>query len=574
MVNVTRRSLLLAGAGGLALLALGRAATAAATDRALATTASRAFRTNGTTLEQSATASGLDGYRRLTAGPGLPLLVRQDLTRAKGARDSTRDAVASIVQLTDLHIIDAQSPMRFEYMIDIDPIAFRPHEALGTHAAAQLVTRINQIGSGPFSGRPFDCVVSTGDSTDNHETVELDWYLTILSGGEITADTGSATEWEGVQSTGETKYYSPELEARDHYKDAGFPGLSRFFDSVRRPHRSAGLHTPWYSVFGNHDDSINGLLPSRCSLDELYTGTTKFTGFRARAANLELASAFAGAIPVSRGFDATPSNHWQVTADPRRAPFTPKDFMTAHLAPDAVGSGPVGHGFTAAAAEANVSYYSFAIAPGVTGIALDSTNRAGFVRGSIGTEQLRWLDATLKAGTSTYFDAAGNRVTHPVNDTYFVLFSHHTTNTMDNRVPDPGKPLEIRHLGPEIVELAQRYPTVLAWVNGHTHSNAITAHPGPTPERSFWEINTASHIEFPQQARIIDVCDNRDGTLSLFTTLIESAAPYQSSYADQSQAALASLYREFAFNDPHNTGAHAGTALDQNTELLLANPLA
>ena len=34
----------------------------------------------------------------------------------------------------------------------------------------------------------------------------------------------------------------------------------------------------------------------------------------------------------------------------------------------------------------------------------------------------------------------------------------------------------------------------------------------------FWQINTASHADFPQQSREIEVMDNRDGTLSLFTT--------------------------------------------------------
>ena len=68
------------------------------------------------------------------------MFARISLEPTRG-RDTTREALASIVQVTDLHIMDAQSTMRFEYMIDIDPIAFRPHEALGTHAAAQLVAR-------------------------------------------------------------------------------------------------------------------------------------------------------------------------------------------------------------------------------------------------------------------------------------------------------------------------------------------------------------------------------------------------------------------------------------------------
>jgi metallophosphoesterase (TIGR03767 family) len=157
-------------------------------------------------------------------------------------------------------------------------------------------------------------------------------------------------------------------------------------------------------------------------------------------------------------------------------------------------------------------------------------------------------------------------------DELFVVFSHHTSGSMDNSTPDPDNPSEARHLGPEVIALLQRYPAVLAWVNGHTHSNSITPRPGPTPEQGFWEINTASHIEFPQQARIIEVCDNRDGTLSLFTTLIESAAPYQASYDDGSQASLASLYREFSLNDLNYTGSHEGMPKDHNTELLLVNP--
>ncbi len=574
VAQVTRRSLLLAGAGGLALIALGGEATAEATDRALATTASRAISTTGTTLEHAATASGLSGYRRLTAGPGFPLEVREDLAPASARRDNTREAMASIVQITDLHIMDAQSPMRFEYLIDIDPIAFRPHEALGTHAAAQLVARINRLAQGPFSGRPFDCVVSTGDNTDNNETIELDWFLTVMNGGTITPTTGDPAAWEGVQSGGQSAYYNPELDVRDHYKRVGFPQIERYFARATRAHRSAGLNTPWYCVFGNHDDSISGIMPARyTALDELYTGDVKFTGFESHKANLEMTLAFRSGRPVPLDFNARPSKRWQVTPDDRRVPFTPTEFMAAHLTEEATGPGPVGHGFDAASVATGRSYYSFQIAPGVTGIALDSTNRAGFVRGSLGTAQLRWLDETLKAGTSNYFDAAGNAVKHIVNDTYYVLFSHHTTRTMDNSQPDPAVPHELRHLGPEIIQLVQRYPTVLAWVNGHTHSNAITPHPGPTRERSFWEINTASHIEFPQQARIIDVCDNRDGTLSLFTTLIESAAPYQASYSDDSQSALGSLYREFSFNDPNYVASHDGTALDRNTELLLPNPL-
>ena len=75
-----------------------------------------------------------------------------------------------------------------------------------------------------------------------------------------------------------------------------------------------------------------------------------------------------------------------------------------------------------------------------------------------------------------------------------------------------------------MLSLLGRQRNVLAWVNGHSHRNRITPH-GSASGGSFWEISTASHIDFPQLARVIELVDNKDGTISLFTTLIESAAP-------------------------------------------------
>jgi hypothetical protein len=109
---------------------------------------------------------------------------------------------------------------------------------------------------------------------------------------------------------------------------------------------------------------------------------------------------------------------------------------------------------------------------------------------------------------------------------------------------------------------------VLAWVNGHIHKNVITPHQA-SGGRSFWEISTASHVDYPHLARIIELVDNKDGTISVFTTLIESAAPHRTDFADLSQTGLAALYRELAFNAPGANKALAGSAADRNTELVL-----
>ena len=77
-------------------------------------------------------------------------------------------------------------------------------------------------------------------------------------------------------------------------------------------------------------------------------------------------------------------------------------------------------------------------------------------------------------------------------------------------------------------------------------------------------------MDYPQLARVIELVDNHDGTLSLITTLIESSAPHRTDFHDLSAAGLAGLYRELAYNAPGGQAVRfAGTAADRNTELLL-----
>ena len=85
-------------------------------------------------------------------------------------------------------------------------------------------------------------------------------------------------------------------------------------------------------------------------------------------------------------------------------------------------------------------------------------------------------------------------------------------------------------------DLFLRYPNVIAYVAGHTH--AQPGRPLPQGRTGFWQINTASHIDWPQQSRLIEVMDNRDGTLSLFGTILDHAAPIATPAPGTAAAAL------------------------------------
>jgi metallophosphoesterase (TIGR03767 family) len=568
-----RRFMTVAGAG--ALLGVVTPGLARASDRALALGARRAVSTAGTTLEQVAEPAGNGGYSRLGAGPGWPLVVRSDLAAGKSGRDDRRSGRAAFVQFTDVHLVDAQSPMRFEYLHPfVGAGAFRPQETLTTQGFAALVEQVNGLAGGPFTGLPLAFMMSTGDNTDNHETLELGWFLRGLTGGTLTPNSG-AEAFEGVQNSDSTEYWNPESAIADDYRQVGFPTIPGFLSRATAPFSAPRLELPWYVAIGNHDDSVVGTVPSGIPFfDDAYTGSRKVEGFDQDTLN-RLGKFFgdprflADLISLLGSQDGLVRT---VTPDAGREPFTTAGFVQAFLDPAHTGSGPAGHGFDESNADGVDVYYTFPIAAGITGISLDTTTLGGFADGSIGLGQYEWVERTLRAGSSHYVDVFGNEQQHSVDDELFVVFSHHTSGTMDNLIPDSRHPFEPRLDGNAFVDLLQRFPNVVAWVNGHTHRNEITPHHHDDPRRAFWEINTASHVDYPQQARIVEVADNRDGTLSLFTTLVESAAPYQAPYDSSDRLGLASLYREFAFNDIHYKASRNGGADDHNTELLLRAP--
>src|SRR5699024_7049989 len=136
-------------------------------------------------------------------------------------------------------------------------------------------------------------------------------------------------------------------------------------------------------------------------------------------------------------------------------------------------------------------------------IVLDSVNENGYAGGSVDASQFEWLTDVVRGTT----------------DRAIIVFSHHTSDTMNNPLITTGGNAEARLLGDEIVAFLLSQPQVIAWVNGHTHANRIKAHRRGDGRGGFWEINAAAHIDYPQQARLIEVADNRDGTTSIFSTI-------------------------------------------------------
>src|SRR4051812_39421462 len=130
-------------------------------------------------------------YHRLAFGDGEPFILRTEMAPASS---SPIRVATSFVQLTDVHLVDAQSPARVEFLDryadgscpgDMFIAAQRPHETLTVQVLEAMVRRMRRIAVGPATGVPFRFVVSTGDNVDNEQLNELRWFIDTMDGGQL-----------------------------------------------------------------------------------------------------------------------------------------------------------------------------------------------------------------------------------------------------------------------------------------------------------------------------------------------------------------------------------------------------
>ena len=187
-------------------------------------------------------------------------------------------------------------------------------------------------------------------------------------------------------------------------------------------------------------------------------------------------------------------------------------------------------------------------------VVLDTNHPAGHYQGSIGQAQLNWLDVTLGADP-----------TRPV-----VVVSHHGQASMDNTYAT--SPDSQRRLGDAMAEVLYRHDNVVAWLVGHRHVHRIRPCIDPTSRgRGFWEITTSSIIDWPNQARVVEIIRGADGSIGIRSTVVDHDSTDTSEDAPVGTR-LAARHRELAYNRGRVYGErhHDGRPTDRN--VVLARP--
>ncbi|MGO9218119.1 MAG: TIGR03767 family metallophosphoesterase [Streptosporangiaceae bacterium] len=521
-------------------------------------------------------------YRAVEVIAGEPHVLRDELGAADPDRRPGGRPLLCLVHVTDLQLADVQSPTRFEFLnryfadpryAGVVPVQ-RPQEALTPHAVDATVRTVNAL-CGPATGQPPALAVTTGDAIDNAQWNEVQAFLALFDGGRVTPDSGGPG-YAGVQALDwpDDIFWKPDGDGPDgpdfFRRELGFPHHPGLLEAALREFTAGGLDMPWLSCFGNHEALNQGVGRRTAELAAALTGDRKPLrlpdGFDSHEA-LELFTV------RPEAFMAGPSRH--VPADPGRRPVTRGEFVAAHFRP---GARPLGHGFTNENLRNETAYYVHDT-PAARFIALDTNCLAGGADGCLDRQQARWLEDRLAEVHSAYRGADGEEIRTGCDDRLVILFSHHGVDTLDNtRVWHPGPGGEPLIGAAELVALLHRFPNVVLWLNGHTHTNEVRPRRDPDcPARGFWEVTTCAVVDWPCQTRVVELADS-GGQLSITCTMVDHDTPLgpraPGGQALASVDDLAALHRELAANIPFG-GTHpgrTGTATDRNVELLISPP--
>lgn len=552
------------------------------------------------------------GFRALTYGPGTKLYVRGlPGARAQDGRSRRRLSLSYFAYLTDIHVADEESPVRFDSFgpSRSNTSSWRPQEALQPQTIDATLQGLSAFaGASPNTGAKgrrakMDMALLGGDQVDNDQANEVTWVRQLLEGGQsLDPNSGisdyrsctpaqrlelaqrpadEASRYTGIQDysdynngQGDPSFYDPDDPVGAF---ASWPRYAGLLDAAQRPFVPTGLRdgkkpVPTYVTVGNHDGSPGGYYRADADAEALAVGCEK----PYRNATLS---------PDAGEFQ------YAVPPDPARHFVGPAEMKQIYES----GSQADGHGFRFvdpaqnAASRGTAAYYAWTPKRGLRFISLDTLAEGNQLRkgaeGNIDNPQFQWLRGELRRAKAAH--------------QLVIVFGHHPIRRLIASRPDEalggcvgsntlgcdGDPRTSSpiHLKDSLIKLFNQNANVVAYLAGHTHINRIR----PCNDRcsragNWWSVETTSSSDFPQQQRLFELMDNKDGTLSLLATPVDhpggvalpppTADPAVTNAFSIDQ--LAAIGRDLSANDPRQYKNPSGGVGDRNVELIVRNPFA
>jgi hypothetical protein len=436
------------------------------------------------------------------------------------------EKLQQVLVISDFQMRDEESPFLLYPLKPYFPTSYypaNPHVPYIVNDALKTFRNFEQQHS-----LSIDLALFTGDMTDNGHYNEVRWGIDSLDGGTIHPDSGSDDDiFTGLYADGQPN------DSSDPFTTVGLE------------------NTPWYFIPGNHDGLAMGVFamtyePIDLFFTQLKNGTYGFMN------DVSIGDInYLGSIPNIRSM----FSYWwsekpfdKVIPDKDRRLLNPADIAKEMFITTGY---PPGHGMQFTHDIEKDRSFSF-IEPtknltnnssfAIRHIALDTN--ATHLMGEFSDEKMLWLESELKQANA--------------NKELVIISSHH-------------KPIDIIDNGNDLVNLLNRYPNVIAHLVAHWHKNGMQARLGETAELSYWQIETGSMVNWPQQLRILDISLDHDTGIGVIkTTMINHQN--DNPYAVSERGRFLSYLEGYLIGGDEKLLSREGGPEVRNTELLFKLP--
>lgn len=468
------------------------------------------------------------GYGAWRFGAPLPVVTRTDLLTGGTAATPPqgRARLLRFFAFADVHITDKEAPNQLIDLQRLEPFAhantsvYSPVMAYSTQVLDAAVQTANAL----HAKDRFDFGIVLGDVCNNTSYNELRWFLDVMDGKPVVPSSGAHLGADSVD--------------------------------FQKPFKPAGLDAaiPWYQVLGNHDHFFIGSFPvdavPELGLLQSYVADTMWSVGNILVPDLTsfpvlfdirnlmreprvYPGVVNGADSLGTVIDTGPASAIppKVAPDAARRHVARQDW-TAEFFNTA--TAPKGHGFHLvdaegpAATEKGFACYSFVPNPAVPLkiIVLDDTQRED--DGSHDIHGHGYLDAVRWAWLK-------NELAQGQADGQLMIIAAHVPIGVSAIGSEMEWWSETAGIAPgltnavslaDLVATLNAAPNLLMWISGHRHFNTVKAFVSPAPahpEMGFWQVETSSLRDFPQQFRTFDIRLNEDGTVSVITLNVDPA---------------------------------------------------
>ena len=390
----------------------------------------------------------------------------------------------------------------------------RPQEALTAHAVDAMIRTLNAAGRRPGRRRPAGARRDHRRRDRQRPVERAAGFLALLRGRPVrpgsgrTGVRGRAGSWAGPTTSSGSRTASGRPGPTCSGPGSASPTTPACSTRAMAPFAAAGLRCRGWRATATTRLLIQGVGSSRPGSPPRWSAARKPSrlppGFDADQRRWRSSRA------SPRTFMA--GDAVAVTADPDRRPVSRREFVDAHFR---AGASPPGTGSPSANRRDGTAYYVHDL-PGVRFIALDTACRgrrrrrlAGRGPGAAGwTERLDRGALGRSAAPTDQPCSTGNQ------DRLVVAASPTTgwtrsTNARATR-PRTGAPPAA---GPGVLRTAAPVPQRGAVdERAHARQRGDAAHRPDDPGRGFWEVTTCSVVDWPCQARVIELIDDGDGS--------------------------------------------------------------